>query len=100
MNVRQYIKYDLRNDWPGWAIGACVVVFLVLFVWATIEEAEQWAHFAAAHDCKVVGRMKGTTDTGVGFGMMANGQMGTVITTTSTPSKTGFLCNDGVTYWR
>jgi hypothetical protein len=48
----------------------------------------------------VVGRMSGSTQTGVGYGVTANGQFGTVVTTTSTPSKTGYLCNDGVTYWR
>ncbi len=56
--------------------------------------------FAATHDCVKVGQMKGNSVTGVGYGMTANGTMGTVVTTTVEPEKIGWRCNDGVTYWR
>ncbi len=44
----------------------------------------------------LVGQMSGSTHTGVAVG--ANGQIGTVVTVTL--GKTGYLCSDGVTYWR
>jgi len=95
---------DMWND--GWS-GRLVLVFLIFLVllipvviYGSVKEQERWEEFSAAHACKKVSEMSGSTQTGVGFGMTANGQMGTVVTTTSTPSKTGWLCEDGVTYWR
>ena len=94
---------DMMSDWLG---RACLLLILVLLalvlvgIYAAHKEAEQWAEFAKAHDCKVVGRMSGSTSTGMGVGVMPNGQVGTVMTTSTTPAKTGYACNDGVTYWR
>lgn len=76
------------------------VVMIPLAVYVTQKEAKEWAEFARAHDCKVVGRMSGSTSTGMGVGVMPNGQVGTVMTTSTTPAKTAYACNDGVTYWR
>lgn len=95
---------DMWNDgWPGRLILA-LLIFVVLLplavIYGVMKEQEQWDAFAAAHACKKVGEMSGITQTGVGFGMAASGQIGPVVTTSSTPSKTGWLCDDGVTYWR
>lgn len=95
---------DMWNDgWPGRLILA-FLIFLVLLIpvgiYGSVKEQERWEEFSAAHACKKVSEISGSTQTGVGVGMTANGQMGTVVTTTSTPSKTGWLCEDGVTYWR
>lgn len=82
---------------------AFIIIMMVLIpigIWADLEEQREWDAFAADHQCKVVGRMSGSTQTDIGYGVTANGQFGTVVTTTSTPSKTGYLCDDGVTYWR
>lgn len=77
-----------------------MMALIPLLIWALIEENKQWEAFSVSHECKVVGQMSGSVQSGVGFGTGVNGQAGTVITTTSIPSKTGYLCNDGVTYWR
>ena len=97
----------LRDMWDdGWvyrsilALLLLVVALIPLGIWAAVEEQKEWEAFSVAHECKVVGRMRGSTQTGVGYGMTSNGKFGTVVTTTSTPDKTGYLCNDGVTYWR
>lgn len=83
---------------------AALAALLVAIMWGGIhfaqEEEKQWAAFASEHDCKVVGRMSATTNIGTGFGFAGNGQMGVVTTTSTTPSKTQYACNDGVTYWR
>lgn len=81
------------------------IVFFILsmiagLVWLMIQEGKQWAAFSETHHCKKVGEMSGSTQTGVGIGVTANGHMGTVITTSVTPCKTSWLCDDGVTYWR
>lgn len=97
------IKEMWNGGWPGRTILGLSVFFVLLIpamIYSSIKEAEDWAAFSAAHACKKVGEISGSTQTGVGFGMTTNGQMGTVVTTSRTPSKTGWLCDDGVTYWR
>lgn len=99
----ELIKEMWGEGWHG-RLMLALLIFLVLLlptaIYGSIKKQEQWDVFATTHACKKVGEMSGSTQTGVGFGMMATGQMGAVITTTSTPSKTGWLCDDGVTYWR
>lgn len=79
---------------PVLVIALIALPFLSYYV--IKADREQWAKFAAENNCRVVGKMSGSTSTG--FGVTSNGQMGTVVT--STPGKTGYLCDDGVTYWR
>ena len=96
----------IRNMLEGWPGRIFLLVLLgcaaliPLTIYAAFKEARAWATFASEHDCKVVGQMSGSTSTGTGVGVMANGQVGTVTTTSTTPDKTGYACNDGVTYWR
>lgn len=87
--------------------GRLVLAFLVLLAllipatfYVAEEDRKQWDAFAVQHACKKVGELSGSTETAVGFGVTANGKAGQVVTTTSTPSKTGWLCDDGITYWR
>lgn len=102
MDTNESRPDDVRSTDQLSLIGLLVLVvaLIPISIWAVMEEHEQWQAFAAEHNCKVIGRMSGSTSTGVGYGMAANGQFGTVVTITSTPSKTGYLCDDGVTYWR
>lgn len=99
----ELIKELWSDGWPGRILLVAVPTVLgliLLSLWAAKEEQSQWARFAAAHECKIVGQMSGSTSTGIGYGLTSSGQFGTVITTNTTPAKTGYLCNDGVTYWR
>jgi hypothetical protein len=63
-----------------------------------MEEFKHWKAFSEQHHCKVVGRMSGDTVTTVAPIIGGNG--GIAVGVSSTPSKTGYLCDDGVTYWR
>ena len=105
--IRDFVRDFWEGGWTGRLLLALMLFVVVIIpvaaklsLAAKIQEQEKWDAFSKAHECKVVGRMNGSAQTGVGYGMAANGQFGTVITTTSIPSKTGYLCNDGVTYWR
>lgn len=97
------IKDSIRYNTELWIIGFLVLAIVGL-AWlaiaAAIAEEEQWQAFSAEHDCVKVGHVAGDTHTGVGYGMTANGQFGTIVTTSTTPDKTGWKCDDGVTYWR
>ena len=77
-------------------VGAILGVLFVGAVAVAVIEDWNWGQFRQEHHCRVVG--KTTPDVGVGTGIGANGQITTV--TTVTPGKTGYLCDDGITYWR
>lgn len=79
----------------GWAIGLSIAL-LGLIVWATYEDHKSWEAFASTHNCKKVGYIRGDVFNTVGVG--ANGQM--TVGIGSTPGKTGWHCDDGMTYWR
>lgn len=75
------------------ALYATIVVFILAFsVWAINEDNNEFKAFAKEHECKVVGKIRGGVATGIG----SNG----TLTTFVEDDKTGYLCNDGVTYWR
>lgn len=81
-------------------LAALVVVSLLLLIVVIFYEEKRWTEFSAANNCKKVAQMTGDVQVGVGYGMTSGGQFGTLITTSTTPPKTGWLCDDGVTYWR
>jgi hypothetical protein len=76
-------------------IGLCLLL-VGAFIYASVLEERNWQAFKISHSCKVVGQATGDWITGFGIG--AKGE--TIVTTSRTPDKTGWLCNDGVTYWR
>jgi hypothetical protein len=99
----ELMKEMWDNGWTGRLMLAFITLVALLIpavIYWSVKEQARWDAFATAHACKVVGVMSGSAQTGVGFGMTANGQIGTLVTTTSTPGKTGWLCDDGITYWR
>lgn len=93
----------MMSDWTGRFL-LLLLVLLVLSIpatiYASIQDQKRWQAFAQAHNCKVVAKEQGHTSTGVGYGVTASGNTGTVVTTTHTPGKTAWLCDDGITYWR
>lgn len=97
----------IKMMWSDGPIGKTFAILLLLLIvsfplaiYGAIIEAREWEKFKISQNCKIVGHERGHSSTGVGVGMTASGQMGTVITTNTTPDKTGWLCDDGVTYWR
>lgn len=88
------------EDWIGPALAVAYVALIVLVVWAAIEDGKKWDAFKAEHNCKVVQHVRSDVVVGTGVGVMPNGQVGMVTTTSTTPDKTAWACDDGVTYWR
>lgn len=83
-----------------YSISLAIVVVVSLLIWALIEEHKNWRAFSEEHSCKVTGKISGDTAFTTGFGMMQDGKFGPVFGTTRTRARTGYLCDDGVTYWR
>ena len=77
------------------AILTALLVF-VFVVWLAYVDAKDWEEFRTTHECKVVAHVSGSTFNTLGFDSKGNAVVGVG----STPDKTGWLCNDGVTYYR
>lgn len=80
------------------ALITLMILMIPLVIYGSIQEAERWALFKEQHECKIVGHERGHTSTGVAPIIGGNGGVGIVVT--STPDKTGWECNNGITYWR
>lgn len=76
--------------------GSLVVGFLLLCVWLFSLEAAQWNTFKEEHHCKQVSHVDSTFFNTLG--LSSNG--GVSVGVGSTDSKTGWLCDDGITYYR
>lgn len=70
------------------------VVLSAVLIWAEFQGASEWAKFRELRNCKVVARLHGDMTVAPIIG----GNGGVAIS--STPSKTGWLCDDGITYYR
>jgi ATP-dependent phosphoenolpyruvate carboxykinase len=75
--------------------SALALLLIVLFVLA-YQQSQEWKQFKQDHHCRIVGKMDG--DVVVGFGTSSSGSMVTTVSTTD--DKTGWLCDDGITYWK
>lgn len=90
---------QMLGDWSGRFLLALIALFLILIpvtLWLDHNDQIAWDKFYIDHKCKVVGRTSASV--GVGYGLTATGQFGTVMTTT--PGRIGYLCDDEITYWR
>lgn len=79
----------------GIALLCGVMSVLVVLVLASDQKEQDWQDFAAEH-CKVIEKREGATTTGVGVSL--KGQAGVFIG--GEPDQTGYLCDDGITYWK
>lgn len=86
-------------DWTGpilIMLVVLIIVMLIFAIWASVKEVREWAVFKVEHDCKIVANIKGDV-----FNTINTNANGTVsIGVGITPDKTGWLCNDGITYYR
>lgn len=75
-------------------IGLFIILLALLAGAFYIAHVEQrsWDEFSVNHDCKIVSKESAST----AFSTSTDGNMTTVVI----PGKTGWACNDGVTYFR
>lgn len=71
-------------------------MLLVLVGAAAVSEHNEWVKFYSDHNCHKIAEIDG--DVFNTIGMSGNGQM--TVGIGSTPKKIGYLCNDGITYYR
>lgn len=89
----------------GWT-ERITIAFLLLIITALpfaahkiIKQKRAWQAWASEH-CEIIGHMEGDTDIQTGLAMTIDGKLGTAVTTSQPPDKTGYKCDDGMTYWR
>lgn len=88
--------YSSWEDMIGPALAVACVALIGLVILAAIEDGRKWDAFKVEHKCKAVAHIKG--DVFNTFGTDTKGNM--TVGVGSTPDKTGWLCDDGITYYR
>lgn len=78
------------------ALLAAFILLCALFFALIYYEVQEWEEFKVAHKCKVVAKVKGEVFNTVGVDVKGNVSVGVG----STSDKVGWLCDDGVTYYR
>lgn len=84
----------------AWNVWVLVVVIgltcsvVALSVYSSEEEREEWNRFSSQHDCHLVGQREAQHTYGYSYGR--NGGL----VSTTVPGQSGYLCDDGITYWR
>ena len=73
-----------------------VASFIIFVIWAANDSANKWDAFASLHNCKLVATVQGEIFNTYGYDMRGNFSVGVG----NTSSKKGYLCDDGVTYYR
>lgn len=90
------VLYQVANpgalDWWYFLPVLLVVVLGVLL----FQESAEWETFKIDHACKVVAKVQGSVYNTVGVGPKGSPNVGIAVA----PGKTGWLCDDGVTYYR
>lgn len=82
-----------RMMWTMMTIAGCLLVGVA---YMGIQEGQEWKSFVVAHQCHIVTHINGTVFNTLGIDAKGN----TTVGIGSTPDKTGYLCDDGITYFR
>lgn len=82
---------DWIYDHFGWIWGLCMVLFLIMMFCLIISDENSWNKWATENHCKVVSKESGTT------AYVFTSKSGGIA---YVPGKTGYLCGNGVTYYR
>ena len=86
------------SDWLMPVVVVGLVSLMLLMGIVLYHEQQEWDAFAIAHHCTIVGKTRGDVVTSVAPIIGGNG--GVAVGTSYIPGKTGYACDDGVTYWR
>ena len=99
--MKDFIIDTWSSGWIGRGILGIIVLLILMIpvtIYSSIKDYEQWEIFKVEHNCKIVGRERGNISTGVSPIIGSNGGVGVIVV--SSPDKTGWKCDDGITYWR
>lgn len=86
----------MESNWEVPVIAFLIAACLAAIVYLSYQEGEKWGSFKLQHNCKVVAKVSG--DILPTYSIGPNGQF--ITSWTTTPGKKGWLCDDGITYYR
>ncbi len=89
------MNLDFDDLMPYLGIAAIVALFGII-IYADIQATKEWEAFKINHECKITAHVDG--DVFNTFSVDSKGSP--VIGIGSTPDKTGWTCNDGITYYK
>lgn len=73
-----------------------VIFLIILGAYLFIKDERDWENFKTQHHCKVTAHIEGSLSNGIGISSSGK----PVMTVNNEPDKTGWLCDDGITYFR
>lgn len=85
---------DFVEEHFGFFFCLVIVSLFVFLWWLSYREKKEWEQFVVDNNCHVVAK---TSRTDVGTGVSMDGSVTVVVTPVE---STGWLCDDGVTYYR
>ena len=85
---------DLDRD--DLIFGGVIVFSLAVAGVVVWVDSKEWSEFSVAHQCRKVGEVKSKVAPTLSVG--GKGQV--VMGNTYISGSTGYLCDDGITYWR
>jgi hypothetical protein len=80
----------------GLAIFSTLAALIGVAIYIEIKEEKEWQQFKVAHKCRVVAKISGDTFNTLSMDSKGNPVVGIA----TTPDKTGWACDDGITYYR
>jgi len=83
------------------AVGLVIlslIAVLVALIYFEIQQEKEWEMFKVIHHCKIISKISGSVAIGVAPIIGGNGDV--AISITPIPGKTGWQCDDGVTYFK
>lgn len=98
MTFREDLRH-IMSDWVGRALlvgVSAILLVTIASVIGVVVEQRRWEQFKTDHNCKLVGVVE--SDAMPGYGLTSDGKI--AFTISQTPKKEGWLCDDGITYWR
>jgi hypothetical protein len=90
------MKYKLGEiNFLMCAVVVGVVLIIGVLIHLMVQEEREWREFSSVNRCHIVGKVQGDIGVAPVIGDKNGG-----VAIVSTDDKTGYLCDDGVTYWR
>ena len=97
-----WLLKDLMSDGLGRFVPSSIIMIFILMGFSvkwSLEELRARETFKVNHACEIVAHKKGQILVNSGV-LVVGSSPGVVMTSSSSPDQTAWLCDDNVMYWR
>ena len=100
MSIKRF-SFDFDAEvWLMLGVIVIIAALVALCLYGTHLELQQWEEFKVAHSCEITQKMKIPLTLNPVVTVGGGGNVGTGITASGGEEKKGWLCDDGIVYWR